>query len=104
MKVTSWIVKGLRSPFKRLKILHHLKRLKTDIALLQETRLTPPDFHCMRKLWVGNVLGSSSLDHKAGVIILIHKNLPYKVLFVHTDNQGHFISIHMKLGNRELVI
>lgn len=76
MKIVSWNVKGLRTPAKRLKILRHLKRLKMDIALLQETHLKSPDFQRMKKLWVGTVLGSDASNRRAGVLILIHKNLP----------------------------
>lgn len=56
--LTTWYVKGLRSPTKRTKIVSHLKKLKTDIALLQETHMGEQDFHRMRKGWVGEVLGS----------------------------------------------
>lgn len=104
MKITYWNVKGLRSPFKRLKILCPVKRLKTDITLFQETHLTSPDLHHMKKLCIGTVLGLNALDRKAGVIILIQKNLPCKVLSIDTDSQGRFIYIHIELGNRELVV
>lgn len=93
IKITSWNVKGLRPPIKRLKILCHFKRLKTDIALLQDNHLSSPQFHCMIKLWVGIVLGSSAIGCKAGVLIFIHKNLPCKVMSVDTDSHGHFLSL-----------
>lgn len=87
-----------------MKILRHLKRLKTDIALLQETHLSTPDFHRMKKLWVGTVLGSDSNGRKAGVSILIHKNLPCMVLSVETDSQGRLISAHIQLGTKDLIV
>lgn len=87
-----------------MKILRHLKRLKTDIALLQETHLSTSDFHRMKKLWVGTVLGSDSNKHKAGVLILIHKNLPCEVLSTKADTQGRLISAHIKLGTKDMII
>lgn len=101
---TSWSVKGLRSPIKRLKILHHLKRLKTDITLLQETHLTSPDFHRMKKLWVGTVLSSDAVRRKAGLLILIHKNLSCEVLSVGSDNQGRFLTANIHLGNKDILL
>lgn len=101
MKVTSWNVKGLRPPIKRLKILRHLNRLKTDIALLQESHLTSPDFH---KLWVGTFLGSDAIRHMAGVLIFIHKNLFCEVLSVESDNQGRFLTAIIRLGNRDMIL
>lgn len=58
-----------------MRVLRHLKRLRADIALLQETHLSEQDFHRMRWLWVGEVRGSSARDKKAGVLILVHKQL-----------------------------
>lgn len=104
MRITSWNVKGLRFSIKRIKILRHLKRLKTDIALLQETHLTHSDYHRMQKLWVGSVLGSDAVGCKAGVIILIHKNLPCKVISSNAYNQGRFLTIHVQIGDRDLLI
>lgn len=76
MKVVSWNVQGLRSPRKRMAILRHLKHLKADIEILQETHLSAEDFSHMRKLWVGQVFGSLAVRGKAVVPLLIHKNLP----------------------------
>lgn len=83
-----------------MKILRHLKRLKTDIALLQETHLLTPDFHRMKKMWVG----SDALGRKAGVLLLIHKNLLCTVLSINTDKQGLLLSAHIKIGSKDLVI
>lgn len=49
LTITSWNVKGLGSPIKRTKILGHLKKLKTNIALLQETHMSAQDYFRLRK-------------------------------------------------------
>lgn len=87
-----------------MKILRHLKRLKTDIALLQESHLPASDFHRMQKLWVGTVLGSEAAGRKAGVLLLIHKNLPCSILSTKTDHQGRLLTTHVKIGSKELII
>lgn len=104
MNVVSWKVKELQAPHKRLAILHHLKQLKTEIALLQETNLSLEDFNRMHKLWVGQVYGSASVKGKAGVLILSHKNLPYEVLSGESDENGRVVIIKLKLFSRECIL
>lgn len=71
VRLVSWNVKGLCSPYKRIRVLRHLKKLKTNIAMLQETHLPAHGFHRMCKLWVGEVVGSPAIDRKAGILILL---------------------------------
>lgn len=101
MKIISWNVKGLHSLHKRMAILHHLKRLKADVALLQESHLTEADFPRMCKLWVGQVYGSAAAKGKAGVVILIHKNLPCEVLSSVHDTEGRILTLTLKLFSRK---
>lgn len=103
-QITSWNVKGLRSPIKRMKILRHLKRLKSDIALLQETHLEESDFSRMQNLWVGRVWGSASKGRKAGTLILLHKRLAYDLVSVDKNEEGRFISVQVKLQSRKMRI
>lgn len=84
-------------------VLRHLKRLKADIALLQETHLTKANFICMRKLWVGQVLGSSAVKGKAGVF-LVHKYLLCEVISVQEDSKGRTLTAQLKMSAREWVI
>lgn len=74
-KVVSWNVQGMRSPNKRMRVLRHLRKLKADIALLQETHLGEQDYFRLRKLWVGKVFGSPAQGKKGGVITLLHKTI-----------------------------
>lgn len=73
-------------------ILGHLK-LRTDIALLQETHLPEIDFHRMNKQWVGEVVGLPALGRKAGVLILLRKGLRVKILDVEGDEAGRRATI-----------
>lgn len=79
-------------------ILRHLKILCTDIALLQETHLPKSDFNRMKKLWVGEVVGSPAVGRRAGVLILLRKGLQIKVISTERDNVGRRISILLEDG------
>lgn len=96
--IISWNVKGLRSPHKRGMILRHLKKLKPDIALLQETHLEEIDFKRMCKLWVGEEHGSAAKGRTAGTLILLRKGLTAKVITTDRDEEGRRISIVLDRG------
>lgn len=70
----SWNVKGLRSPYKLMKIHKHSQWVRTDVALLQEAHLDAADFFRMKRLWIRQVLVSAAVGRKAGVLILIQKS------------------------------
>lgn len=80
VKIILCNVKGLRSSSKRASVLCHLKRMKADVAELQETHLRREDFVMMRKQWVGHVFGSPAVERKAGILILISKSLLCSIL------------------------
>lgn len=78
--VTSWNVGGINNPIKRYKVLHHLKLLHTHIALLQETHPMAEEHQKLCKDWVGTCYAAPFISHSQGVVILIHKNLNWKLL------------------------
>lgn len=92
LQLISWNVKGLRSPQKRMMVLRHLKKLRADIVLLQETHLGKDDLKRMRKLWVGKVIGLERHDRKAGVAILMRKNANIKITHVEQDTMDRRVS------------
>lgn len=69
-RLASWNVKGLWSPAKRMMSWRRLKKMKIDVAMLQETHLQENDFQRMCRLWVGEVVGevvgSVAVGRKAG--------------------------------------
>lgn len=77
-----WDVQGLRSQQKRPKILSHLKRVRIDAALLQETHLAEGDFQWLKKWWVSEVAGSTTKGKKPGTIILINKRFPSSITVI----------------------
>lgn len=74
---------------KRSKVLRHIGKLKTGVALLQETHLSEGHFFRLRKWWVSEVLGSPAKGKIGGVVTLLKKNLPYTVGKTEADTEGH---------------
>lgn len=66
---TNWNVNGLYHPIKCTRILAHLKHLKTDTAFLTERQMCSSD--CI------SVFHSSFQLKARGVVILIHKSIPF---------------------------
>lgn len=58
----------------------------------------------MCKLWVGKVYGSALKKGKAGVLILIHKNFPCKVVSMINDSEGHLLTLYLCIATRDLVV
>lgn len=81
-------------------VLCHLKRHKSDVALLLETHL----FLRLQRLWVGRVFRSSAHHNKAGVVILIHKNLPYEISTQLSDDEGRWARIILQLATQRFII
>lgn len=75
--VSSWNVGGLNNSVKRTRILSHLAKLKSEIALLQETHLTQPEALKLKQKWVGQVFHSGFNSKSRGLAILIHKKTPF---------------------------
>lgn len=57
-------------------VLRHLRNLKVDIAMLQETHLSEADLKRLKKMWVGEVRGALAMGKKGGVITLLNKQWP----------------------------
>ena len=85
-------------------ILRHLKKLKADIALLQETHLEEQDFWRMQRQLVGQVLGSALVERKAGVMIQLHKNLQYTLVNNDVDGEGRLLKVELQLAGGQMLI
>lgn len=102
-KLTTWNVQGLGHVIKRKKILMYLKKHKSDIALLQETRLSDSEHLKLKRDWVGQVYFSSHLQNKKGTVILLHKNLPF-MEHEKKDSEGRFILIKGSIHGQHITI
>ena len=52
VKFVSFNVNGLNGPVKRKRVLTYLKKLKIDIAFIQETHLTPLEHRKLKRDWI----------------------------------------------------
>ncbi len=104
IRIRTWNVKGVNNVVKRKKILNILKRDKINIALLQETHLNDLEHQKFGRDWVGQLYYSSFSTKKRGVIILIHKNLPFQLQTSYSDKEGRTVIIKGVLYGEEVVI
>lgn len=103
-KIVTWNVKGIGHPIKRTKILTALKKEKVEIALLQETHLTPEEHLKMHKDWVGQVFFSSFKTNSRGVAILINKHTPFEIMEQISDIEGTYILMKREnMGQRTYI-
>lgn len=79
VNITSWNVRGIRKLAKLKQILNRLKFLKSRIIFLQESHLTASEIHLLTKRWQGQVIHSSFTSHARGVVILLHKSIPFHI-------------------------
>lgn len=77
---SSWNVKGINEPFKRGKVLAHLKSLNSEIIFLQETHLKKDSHLRLRCKWISQVYHSSFPFKTRGVAIMIRKGVLFKSL------------------------
>uniref|UniRef100_A0A3Q3GHU3 exodeoxyribonuclease III n=1 Tax=Labrus bergylta TaxID=56723 RepID=A0A3Q3GHU3_9LABR len=102
--VTGWNVGGLNNPTKRTRILCHLAKLKSEIAILQETHLTQTEASKLKQKRVGQVYHSSFNSKNRGVTILIHKKTSFVIQSSNIDIEGRYVIIEGLLYNEPIVI
>ncbi|KAJ0062189.1 hypothetical protein NL108_017638 [Boleophthalmus pectinirostris] len=89
--ITSWNVRGMIKLVKAKKILDRIKLLKSKIVFIQESHLTTSDIQIITKRWPGQVFHACFTSHARGVLILIHKSIPFQKSKVITDPGGRYI-------------
>lgn len=104
LKITTWNVQGIGLVIKRKKILTHLKKQKSVIERLQETRLSDAEHLKLSRDWVGRVYFSSHSQSKRGTAILINRNLPFILEHEEKDPEGRFILITGSILKQHITI
>ena len=89
---------------KRRKVYSLLRREGTDVAPLQESHLEDNEHLKLKYSWVGQVHFSSFTTSSRGVVILIHKNLPFQLKKCIKDKYGRFVIINRVLNGKEITI
>uniref|UniRef100_A0A669DA51 Reverse transcriptase domain-containing protein n=1 Tax=Oreochromis niloticus TaxID=8128 RepID=A0A669DA51_ORENI len=91
IKVTSWNVRGLRKLIKLKQVISRIKQLKSKIVFLQETHLTDCELKSVRNRWPGQVIHASYNNYARGVIILIHRSIPFQMTKIIKDPAGRYV-------------
>lgn len=102
LQFTSWNVRGLNKLVKLKQVMGRIKHLQAKIVFLQETHLTPDDVIKVRRRWPGHVFSASFSSHSRGVITLIHKSVPFRLMRVSEDKLGRYIIIQCEIASVKL--
>lgn len=102
LKFTSWNVRGLVKLAKMKQVLSRIKQIKSLVVYLQETHLLSNEVIKIKRRWPGQVISASYLSHTRGVLILIHKSVPFKVDNVIRDIGGRYLIIQGTLINEKI--
>ena len=102
IKITSWNVRGLREIAKIKQVLNRIRQLKCQIVFLQEIHLRATEIDRLQKRWPGQVLCAPYSNYARGVLILIHKSLPFQVANVIPDQYGRYIIVQGNIATHKL--
>uniref|UniRef100_A0A8C5DIG8 Reverse transcriptase domain-containing protein n=1 Tax=Gouania willdenowi TaxID=441366 RepID=A0A8C5DIG8_GOUWI len=72
--------------------------------LQAETHLNDEEHKKYRREWVGQIFFSSHSTNKRGVVILLHKNLPFTVTASFKDTEGRFVLVKGILHGEVIVL
>lgn len=97
--------KGLNIPEKRCMLLQDLRRLKADIALLQETHFRGDKLPILRNRTFLLAYHSTNSEAKSkGVSILISSKVPWTCLDTAVDPAGRFLFLKGKIGDVKVTL
>lgn len=102
VRFVSYNINGLGDTEKRRDIFCYLKNLKCPIVLLQETHCTVEVEHLWRAEWGGNMICSHGTSASKGVLTLIRKNAPIKVIDTLADSEGRWVITDLEIEGTEL--
>lgn len=91
INISSWNVRGLNKIVKLKQVLGRIKQMKSTICFLQETHLVDRDLNRIGSRWPGQIFSSNFTTHARGVMILIHKSVPFNLKHKYLDPPGRFI-------------
>ena len=97
VKFVSFNVNGLNGPVKRKRVLTYLKKLKIDIAFIQETHLTPLEHRKLKTAWVRLYISSSFHSKARGVAGLMNKNIPVTIGETFVDTMGRYVLVNCQI-------
>ena len=103
-KLLSLNVCGLRDFKKRKTIINWIMKQKADIIFLQETYSTPDIVTYWKYQWKGNKYFSHGSNKLKGVLILIKKDIEFKLKNIKIDTNGRFKVAQCEIQNSPFVL
>lgn len=64
--------------------------MKANIIFLQETHLKKSDVNKIKNRWPGQVHSACSSSHASGVMVLIHKSIPFSLKHKYIDRKVYY--------------
>lgn len=104
LNIINWNVKGLNHPVKRRKIFNHLKQLRADIVLLQETHVRASEHSRLMMGWAGQHFHSAFQAKARGVSILVASHVQFEADNITSDKNGRFVIVSGKLFNTKVIL
>lgn len=102
LNFVSWNCRGLQKLRKVKQVMNKLKEMDSKIVFLQETHLLEKDTIKIRRRWQGSVYTTSFSSQARGVMILIHKTVPFQVKHVLKDKFGRYLIVQGSLLSENL--
>lgn len=102
IKITSWNVRGLNKLVKLKRVLDRIKLLKSQIIFLQESHLT--DTTKVKKRWPGQIFAAPFNSQARGVIILIHKSIPFRLSHEVIDPACRYIILQRTILTTQITL
>lgn len=104
IKFVSFNVRGLRDSNKRKKVFSKMKKLNSDIIMLQETHSVEDDEVLWQREWGGKILFAHGTNVSRGVAILYKPQLQTEEITKIINEEGRFINSRGKNGGESLSI
>lgn len=104
LKITSWNVRGLGKLTKVKQVMTRIKQLNPSIVFLQECHISSNDTTPIQRRWKGHIYSALFSSNSRGVMILIHKSVPFQISKVVQDTAGRYIIIQGSILNENIIL
>lgn len=104
LKILTYNVRGLNSPFKRSMFWRDALKSQADVICPQETHLLESDTHRLKHRKFPFIFHSSASTKRAGVSILVKDSIAFQLLSVTSDSKGRFVILRGIINSKKYTI
>lgn len=104
LKFTYWNVRGMAKLIKFKQVITRLKQLGSSVVFIQETPLLKDKLPKVHRRWPGHVFSSCFSSHSRGVLVLIHKSVPFQVNNTILDTAGRYLVVQGTLLSKNITL